>query len=157
MPYTMTRRMLLAAGAAAAFVSVIPSASAFEKIYTDDGLAIEGYDAVAYFTDGRPVEGSREFETAYEGATWRFASAANRDAFAANPEKYAPQYGGYCAYAVSEGYTASIDPDAWTIDNGKLYLNYSKGIQRRWEKNRAERIVQGDKNWPQIVANGGRL
>jgi YHS domain-containing protein len=135
----------------------VPAANAFDKIYTDDDLAIDGYDPVAYFTEGRAVEGDEAFEATYEGATWRFSSAANRDAFAADPMKYAPQYGGYCAYAVSEGYTASIDPDAWSIVDGKLYLNYSKSIQNRWQKNRDERIANADANWPKIIAGGGKV
>jgi YHS domain-containing protein len=77
------------------------------------GVAIEGTDPVAYFEDGEPALGSSEFEHEWLGATWRFASAENRDRFAAEPEKYAPQYGGYCAWAVSQGYTAKIDPAAW--------------------------------------------
>ena len=85
------------------------------------------------------------------GATWRFSTEANRDAFAANPEKYAPQYGGYCAYAVSEGYTASTTPEAWKIVDGKLYLNYSKDVQKIWEQDIPGRIANGDKNWPKVL------
>src|SRR5512134_970368 len=88
-------------------------------------LALRGYDAVAYHTEGRPVAGRAEFEYRWNGARWRFASAAGRDRFAASPERYAPQFGGYCAYAVSRGYTADVDPEAWRIVDGALYLNYS--------------------------------
>jgi YHS domain-containing protein len=88
------------------------------------GTAIEGYDPVAYFNEGRPVEGKSEFSQEWMDATWYFASAENRDLFAADPEKYAPQYGGYCAWAVSQGYTANIDPQAWKVVDDKLYLNY---------------------------------
>ena len=95
----------------------------------------------------------RELGTAtkYQGATWHFASAENRDLFAASPEAYAPQYGGYCAYAVGNGYTASITPEAWAVVGGKLYLNYSKGVKRRWESKRAEYIRTGDANWPGVL------
>jgi YHS domain-containing protein len=120
--------------------------------HTWRGIAIEGYDPVAYFEDGAPREGSAEFEHAWNGATWRFASAAHRDAFAADPSRYAPQFGGYCAWAVSEGATAGIDPDAWAIVDGKLYLNYSKKIQARWEAERDARIERGHALWPEILA-----
>lgn len=121
-------------------------------VYTSGGVAIEGYDPVAYFKAGKPVKGSKEFTAKHEGATWRFASTANRDAFAANPQSYAPQYGGFCAWAVSQGYTAEIDPDAWKIVGGKLYLNYSPGVQRRWAKDIPGNISKGDANWPGIKA-----
>lgn len=154
----LSRRGLLAAVLALGVVAVAPrAAAAFEPVYSDGGAAIGGYDPVAYFTEGKPVAGSEAFTAEHDGATWRFASAANRDAFVADPERYAPQYGGYCAYAVSEGYTAEVDPDAWSIVDGRLFLNYSKSIQRRWERNRDERIATGDSNWPKIVAGGGRI
>jgi YHS domain-containing protein len=113
-------------------------------------VAIKGYDPVAYFTDGKPVKGSKDFTTEWQKATWRFASAKNRDLFAKDPERYAPQYGGYCAYAVSQGYTADIDPDRWRIVGGKLYLNYSEKAQGLWEKDIPNHIAAGDKNWPKI-------
>ncbi len=112
------------------------------------GVAIEGTDPVAYFTEGRPVEGSTAHSLEYMGATWRFASAENKAAFEADPEKYAPQYGGYCAWAVSQGYTAGIDPDAWSIVEGKLYLNYSEGVMKKWLADRDAFIEKGDANWP---------
>lgn len=115
------------------------------------GVAIEGYDPVAYFTDGRPVEGSKQFTHEWGGATWRFASAEHRDAFAAEPEKYAPRYGGYCAWAVANGYTASIDPEAWTIHEGRLYLNYDKEIQAKWSLDIPGNVAKGDANWPAVV------
>jgi YHS domain-containing protein len=115
------------------------------------GLALQGYDAVAYFTDGRPVPGKAEFTHSWNGATWRFASREHRDLFAAAPEKYAPQYGGYCAKAVSENDTAAIDPQAWKIVDGKLYLNYSPKVQKLWEQDIPGRIASADKNWPGLV------
>jgi len=121
-----------------------------EVVFTKRGKAINGYDPVAYFTQGKPAKGKTDFTHKWMGSTWRFASAANRDAFAAAPEKYAPQYGGYCAWAVSQGYTAPTDPDAWKIVGGKLYLNYSKGIQQRWASSAAKLIIDGDENWPGI-------
>jgi YHS domain-containing protein len=112
------------------------------------GVAIKGYDAVAYFKQSAPVKGSPQFTHQWMGATWLFASAEDRDLFAANPEQYAPRYGGYCAYAVSENHTAGIDPEAWKIVDGKLYLNYSKGVQKKWQTDAPGRIERGDKNWP---------
>jgi len=116
------------------------------------GVAIDGADAVAYFTQARALEGSSKFSHKWQGAKWRFASAANRDAFAANPEKYAPQFGGFCAWAVSQGYTAGIERDAWKIVDGKLYLNYSKDIQTQWAEDVPGNIKKADSHWPQVKA-----
>jgi YHS domain-containing protein len=116
------------------------------------GVAIKGYDPVAYFTDGVPVEGKKEFEYRWMNAVWRFASAAHRDAFKAMPERYAPAYGGYCAWAVAQGDTASIDPAAWKIVDGRLYLNYSKKVQQTWAEDIAGNITKADANWPKLLA-----
>lgn len=115
------------------------------------GTAVKGYDVVAYFDEGAPREGSSEFEHEWRGATWRFASAEHRDRFAADPERYAPQYGGYCAYAVAKGTTADIDPRAWRIVDGRLYLNKSPKVQSLWERDVAGHIVQADANWPRVA------
>ena len=114
-------------------------------------VAILGYDPVAYFTDGRAVEGKPAFEQRWNGAVWRFASAANRDAFAKDPERYAPRYGGYCAYGVAQGYAVKIDPQAWSVVGGKLYLNYSKGVQATWSKDVPGYIAQADAKWPAVL------
>jgi YHS domain-containing protein len=114
-------------------------------------VAIRGYDPVAYFSLGRPTQGVAAFKATYQGAEFRFANAANRAAFIANPARYAPQYGGYCAWAVSQGYTAGIDPNAWAIVDGKLYLNYNREIQTRWQGDRANFIVAGNRNWPLVL------
>lgn len=116
------------------------------------GVAIDGYDPVAYFVQGKPVEGSKKHEHLWNGAKWRFASAANRDLFAASPEKYAPQYGGYCAWGVSRGYAVGIDPDAWKIVAGKLYLNYNQDVQTEWSKDIPGHVKKADANWPKILA-----
>jgi len=123
-------------------------AHAVDPVFSADGAAIRGYDPVAYFTEEKAVAGKPEFTAEYQGATWRFASAANRDAFVADPAKYAPQYGGYCAWAVSQGYTAPIDPDAWTVRDGKLYLNYSLPVRVRWALDKDGNIAAADRNWP---------
>jgi len=118
---------------------------------TSDGVAIKGYDAVAYFTDRKPVKGSRDFEYVWMGAKWRFSTAGHKDLFIKDPDKYAPKYGGYCAYAVSQGTTADIDPDAWNIVDGRLYLNLSKRIKDKWSKDIPGYIKKADEKWPKIL------
>jgi YHS domain-containing protein len=121
-----------------------------DSIYQSGGVAIHGYDPVAYFRDQKPVKGKTEFEQVWMGAKWRFVSAENLEAFKANPEKYAPQYGGYCAYGMSAGYAAPTEPDAWSVIDGKLYLNYNKQVRQMWNKDIPGYIVKADRNWPQI-------
>ncbi|GAB4346130.1 MAG: YHS domain-containing (seleno)protein [Gammaproteobacteria bacterium] len=142
------------AAAVAGFLLLLlgPSHAAQEPVFATDAGAIRGYDPVAYFTEGRPVRGDRAFRFRYQGADWFFASAENRDRFAGNPKRYAPQYGGYCAWAVSQGYTASIDPEAWAVVDGKLYLNYSKGVQRKWSRDIPGNIKAADTHWPKLLA-----
>jgi len=120
------------------------------EVFTTDEGAIRGYDAVAYFKEGKPVNGKKEFSTFWSGAQWFFSSKQNLEAFKSNPEKYTPQYGGYCAFGTSEGHKAPTQPDAFTIVNNKLYLNYNKSVKAEWTKNQKERIVQADKNWPAV-------
>ncbi|MEO1134248.1 MAG: YHS domain-containing (seleno)protein [Cyanobacteria bacterium J06639_1] len=122
-------------------------------VFTEAGVAIRGADVVAYFTDGAYVPGSPEFTYEWGDAVWQFASAANRDAFAANPVQYAPQYGGFCAWAVSQGYTAAVDPTAWKIVDGKLYLNFNASVQNRWARDIPGNIAKGDRNWPSVLSN----
>lgn len=126
---------------------------ALEPVSKDKGgLAVSGYDAVAYFTTGKPTKGLPAFEHTWNGARWRFSSAKNRDLFAKDPPKYAPQYGGYCAWAVSKNYTAPSDPNAWRIVNGKLYLNYNLQVRDMWTPKAADRIRMGDTNWPKLLS-----
>jgi YHS domain-containing protein len=113
--------------------------------------AIHGYDPVAYFTDAKPVPGKEDFEFEWMGAKWRFATAEHREAFKTAPEKYAPHYGGYCAYAVSQGHVADIDPNAWSIVDGKLYLNYDADVQKKWKADIPGYIMKADKNWPGVL------
>ncbi|WP_206020238.1 YHS domain-containing (seleno)protein [Rhodovarius crocodyli] len=133
--------------AALALLALLPS-TAFARQNLTRGLAIQGYDPVAYFTENRARRGRYEISTRWNGATWRFATAEHRRLFLEDPARYAPAYGGFCAYAVSEGYTATVDPTAFTIVDGRLYLNYSHGVQARWRENRDERIRRADGNWP---------
>ena len=133
-------------------VSALAADEPVKPVNTDSaGLALKGYDAIAYFTAGKPVQGSTAHEYQWAGATWRFASAENRERFAQDPEAYAPQFGGYCAWAVSRNYTADIDPQAFDIVNGKLYLNYSKLVQLRWKVQRDQNIRKAEQNWPKLT------
>jgi len=116
------------------------------------GVAVDGFDVVAYFTDGDAVKGTAVNSLKWQGATWYFATAAHRDAFRDAPEKYAPQYGGYCAWAVAHGKTAGVDPrNAWKIVDGKLYLNYDREIQEKWAVDIPGNIAKADRNWPAVV------
>ena len=146
----------LSAAFAAAFAlvaAVLPAHARQADVYTGifSSLAVGGYDAVAYFKENRPVQGKAEFSTQYKGATWQFSSADNLAAFKANPTAYAPQYGGYCAWAVSQGYTASGDPLVWNIVKGRLFLNYDKSVQATWSKDIPGHIASADKNWPGVL------
>lgn len=124
---------------------------AADPINNKRGVAVKGYDVVAYFTDGKAVKGNEAHTFEHAGVKWQFASADNMNAFKANPEKYAPQYGGYCAYGVAKGATYDIDPDAWKIVDGKLYLNYSTGVQKDWNKDIPGYIKTADANWPDVL------
>ena len=115
------------------------------------GLAMRGYDPVAYFTEGKPVKGSPDHQIAWNGATWRFASAQSLEAFRVAPDRYAPQFGGYCAWAVSQHYLAPGDPDFWKIVDGKLYLNANARAKELWEADQAEAIARGHGNWPAVL------
>lgn len=152
MPFRISRRLFAAIGGLVLLLGAAGPAWAADPVYSDWlGNAIKGYDPEAYFTMNKPVEGSSDISAEWNGATWHFASADNRAAFLADPEKYAPQYGGYCAYAVAQGSTAKIEPDVWAIVDGKLYLNYSKDVQSRWQADRDNYIAAADKNWPGVL------
>ena len=120
------------------------------EVYLSDGKAIGGYDPVAYFTEKKPVKGKEEFKSVYMNASWLFSSAANKELFDANPQTYAPQYGGYCAFGVAGGYKAKISPDAWTVVDNKLYLNYNLNVQKDWLKDQDGMIKKADHNWTTV-------
>ncbi len=154
----MKRRTFISAFAATTVlvgVGLIPNAglAAQPPIYSNSstGIAINGYDPVAYFTEHMPVAGSAEISALWKGAKWHFANDANRQTFLAMPDKYAPQYGGYCAFAVSYGSTATTVPEAWTIVDGKLYLNNSLGVRSRWNTDQPGYIAKANKNWPNVL------
>ncbi|TRW17532.1 YHS domain-containing (seleno)protein [Glacieibacterium frigidum] len=140
--------------AVALAVAPAPGFAKIAPVYTGtfSNVAVSGYDPVAYFTQKKPVKGSPRFSTSWQGAEWHFANAAYLAAFKANPTKYAPQYGGYCAWAVSQGYTASGDPMVWKVVNDRLYLNYNADIGAKWSKNIPGFIAAGDTNWPKLTA-----
>ena len=133
-------------------LSAAASAATKPAVNTSRGdLALRGYDAVAYHTDGKPVSGSTTFEYRWNNAVWRFASAEHRDQFMKEPERYAPQFGGYCAYAVSQGHTADGDPNAWRGVDGRLYLIYSAQVKKLWEQDVPGNIAKGQQNWPAVL------
>jgi YHS domain-containing protein len=141
-----------AISAAAVLVATLTAQSAAKAPYNSTrGVALDGYDVVAYFTTGRPTKGVAAYTHQWSGATWHFATAGHRDAFAKEPDKYAPQFGGFCAYGVSRGYAVDVDPDAWSIVDGRLYLNYSKRVQRTWNMDRDAHISKAEANWPAIA------
>lgn len=150
----MERRGFLAMSAAfAALCAAAPPLRAdTPMIFARRGVAIGGYDPVAYFTDARPVKGKPAFKVMWKGAVWYFASARNRQTFEADPRRYAPQFGGYCAYAVANGYTAKTDPDAWRIHDGRLYLNYSRHVRDLWLADVPGHIARARANWPAVLA-----
>lgn len=120
--------------------------------FSEKGVAIKGTDPVGYFLEKQAVKGNPQFSYQWSGTTWWFKSVENRDLFIEEPNKYAPRYGGFCAWAVSNNYTAPIDPSAWTIVEGKLYLNYNKSIQKKWSKNMTDNILKADSNWTNLAA-----
>lgn len=154
----MTLQRFTAAIAAMVFAVITATASIAapdaSPINTLDGngVAIKGYDPVAYFTEGAPRKGKPEFAAQHRGTAWHFASAENKAAFEAAPDKYVPVYGGYCAYGVAQGYLVKIEPDAWAIRDGKLYLNYDKSVQKMWSEKPAEYIKTADQKWPGLIA-----
>ena len=134
-----------------AMIGACSRASEPISVNTDEsGNALRGYDTVAYFAVSNAVKGDPKYAYIWNGATWLFSSEENMKKFQADPEAYAPQFGGYCSYAVSEGYTANGDPEAWKVVDGRLYLNYSPKVKEMWEKNEAERIENGNNNWKQF-------
>jgi YHS domain-containing protein len=140
------------AAAIAMTLAIVLPAHAIPPYFSTPEGAIRGYDPVAYFTEGKAVKGDRQLSVTWQNTEWRFASQANLTAFKADPEKYAPQFGGYCAFGVSQGYAPPVDPTAFTIVDGKLYLNYSHHVSAKWNADRDSYIVQGKQHWPGLKA-----
>lgn len=149
----LTRRSLLATAATLPVAALLagPAIAAQPEVFATGDVAINGYDPVAYFTDAKPVLGNAALSSVYNGATWHFASADNKASFDAEPARFAPQFGGYCAYAVSKGYTAPTDPNAWSVHDGKLYLNYSLRARDLWSQDIPGNITKGNANWPAVL------
>lgn len=143
----------LALAFAAALSFTAPAFADQRPVYTGfaSNVGVSGYDVVAYFTDGRPVRGATQFKTTHQGVEYRFASAEHLAAFRAAPARYLPQYGGYCAWAISQNYTAPGNANNWRIVDGKLYLNYNDEIQRRWEADIPNFIRDANANWPGVL------
>lgn len=114
--------------------------------FDPSGVAIRGADTVAYFTEGKYIAGTKQYTTQWQGATWQFSSQQHLDLFIAEPERYAPQYGGYCAYGVAQNYLVKIEPENWAIVDDKLYLNFNSSVQKRWEKDQASYIREANLN-----------
>jgi len=145
------RTVVLSAGLAlAAVLGTAQLATAETEINIVDGYAVHGYDVVAYFKEGKPVIGDDRYTAEHDGATYRFASADHLDAFKNNPDKFAPQYGGYCAFGAAMGRKFDGDPNAWAIVDDKLYLNLNQKVQERWKEDVPGFIKGADNNWPLI-------
>jgi YHS domain-containing protein len=137
----------------------VPFAAAAEKklINVDkDLVAVKGYDVVAYFTDSKPVKGVPQIQTIYKGARYYFANKEHKALFDAAPEKYIPQFGGFCAYGVSKGHAVKIEPDAWTIVDGRLLLQYDQDVRTKFSADVQGNLKKADENWPGIVDKEGK-
>jgi YHS domain-containing protein len=149
----LTRRTALSlfAGLGLTLVAAAPVHAAPANYTGGTGAGASGYDVVAYFTQSKPVRGKASITASYNGVEWRFSSEANKALFVANPGKYAPKYGGYCAWAVAHGVTAAGSPQAWSIVGGRLYLNINKSIRAKWKADASTQIRNGNKNWPSVL------
>ena len=148
------KNVLLAAFLAVVFIS---TTSAETLLNVDkSGVGIKGYDPVAYFADNKAIKGNAQFQSDSNGVTYHFASAQNKAAFDANAAKYEPQFGGFCAWAVSQGYTAPIDPNAFQVVNGRLLLQYSLSVRKQFSQDTEGNLRKADANWPAIVEKKGK-
>ena len=150
----LTRRSLLALAAALAMpgMSLASAGKPVNTLGSPEGIAIGGYDPVAYFREGGPRKGSPDHAVMQGGATWHFVSAQNKALFAVDPERYKPAYGGFCAYGTSRGYLVKIEPEAWSIVDGRLYLNYDLGVRETWARDTPKYLARSEKNWPRLTA-----
>ena len=158
----LSRRKLvfgsLVAVAAIGTVRAAPKAETSPvNVLAGDRLAIHGYDPVAYFVDSGPRKGRADLVHEHGGAVWRFANEANRRRFRDDPARYTPVYGGYCAYGVAQGYLVKIDPEAWSIVDGRLYLNYDLSVRATWLENVRGFVEQANTNFPRLVPGAQRM
>jgi len=143
----MLKRILVSISSIAAGLMLLGNAHATNQLST----AIGGYDTVAYFTEGKPVQGRAKFHHFWNGAVWYFSSEDNRDKFIAEPVAYAPQYDGYCAWAASQNYKRPGDPQVWQVEDNKLYIKVHEGAQKKWRANVSKHISDADENWVKIA------
>jgi hypothetical protein len=143
----ITRRHLLGALAATPFLAA-PAFACGPRVFSDDDLAIQGIDPVAYFRESRPVSGSASFQLMWRRAVWRFSSVQNMAAFERDPYRFAPQFGGFCAMSLTQGTISRTEPEAWAIHEGKLYLTHSVAARDRWQRDPSVNIAKADANWP---------
>ncbi len=146
------RRLILGLMIVILSAASVPAWAESDPIYTSwrNNKAVGGYDVVSFFS-GKPIIGNDALTETYMGAVWYFSTQANRDLFKTNPEAFAPQYGGYCAWAIAKNKLARGSAKHWHVEDGKLYLNFNKKIKKRWDKDRAEFIIQADGYWPEIL------
>jgi YHS domain-containing protein len=135
---------------ALSFIACDTSTKQNQEVFQPNGKAIRGFDPVAFHTDKKPVVGNEAYSYKWKDAQWFFANQANLDSFKLAPEKYAPQYGGYCAFGTAEGHKAPTETDTWSVVDGKLYFNYNQDVKKMWSKDTKGYIEKADKNWPQI-------
>lgn len=133
------------------FCSIWTNAQTANEQNINNGLALQGYDPVAYFEDSKAIQGKEAFSVEYMGARYQFSSETNKALFLKNPSQYEPQYGGYCAFGMSNGYKAPIQPEAFTIVNNKLYLNYNSKVKEQWLKEQTKRIEKANENWEKLI------
>lgn len=155
----LDRRSFILLTGAALFASSLDAISALadtprpvNTLSSAEEVAIRGYDPVAYFRDGGPRPGKPEFSVSHGGATWRFANAEHKALFEADPQRYLPAYGGFCAYGTSRGYLVKIEPEAWSIVDGRLYLNYDLGVRKTWLGDTKKYIARAEVGWPNLTA-----
>lgn len=132
------------------FLGLSTTFSQKAEIFSTNGKAIRGYDVIAFFAESKPVQGNESFSYNWKDVTWLFSSRENLELFKTNPETYAPQYGGYCAYGMSGGYKAPTVIETWKILDGKLYFNYSLKVQELWNKDQPGFIQKADLNWEKV-------
>ncbi len=132
------------------FICSINAIAQSSEVFTSEGNAIKGYDPVAFFSESKPVKGADSLTYDWHGAQWLFATAENRERFKKDPEKYAPQYGGYCAYGIAQGHKSPIDINTWTVTANKLYFNYNAEVKEAWAKDQKKFIIDADDKWSDI-------
>jgi YHS domain-containing protein len=141
----LLRRLLLSA-----ILTMTAGTALAGEYFEKDGVALRGYDPVAYVTDGRPTKGTSDYKYEYKGSTFQFATEANRRSFIHDPAKYAPQFGGFCALGAANGYKVSTQPDAFAVVDGKLYLNHDVNVLELWKMDVPGNITKAKRNWPKV-------